>query len=107
METYTDQDLPYSIQKAVSTLPIRNGNCTPAPYNSPKIYISSRLLFCKYLTYKEWKPLWVLLSCLIVIGYFCKYLTYKEWKQYPAPPIIAASAFVSTLPIRNGNNIIT
>ena len=82
---------------SVSTLPIRNGNkvfncshnmllfCKYLTYKEWKQTLYSRLDrrswgFRKYLTYKEWKPL----SFREFTGNItlCKYLTYKEWKRY-------------------------
>ena len=40
------------------------------------------MLPCKYLTYKEWKPLMTNLSNNHLVPTACKYLTYKEWKLF-------------------------
>ena len=37
----------------------------------------------------------------------CKYLTYKEWKQFVFLVFQEFHNFVSTLPIRNGNLVVT
>ena len=42
--------------------------------------------------------------CLFMVSLFCKYLTYKEWKQTRKSWLSRAYEIsVSTLPIRNGN----
>ena len=46
----------------------------------------------KYLTYKEWKQFQVY-HCTINL-HFGKYLTYKEWKQDFSPTILFISCFL-------------
>ena len=57
----------------------------------------------EYLTYKEWK---LLILGIALISANREYLTYKEWKHtVSTPKITLPIAFVSTLPIRNGNDM--
>ena len=82
---------------SVSTLPIRNGN----KVTTKKLSSSQRL--SKYLTYKEWKHH----SSFVLTRHaaICKYLTYKEWELSHNFLSTVVFSSVSTLPIRNGNNI--
>ena len=66
--------------RCVSTLPIRNGN-------SIRFSIFSQLFWKSSIAYS-------------------KYLTYKEWKPFLYSYIPTITRIVSTLPIRNGNEMI-
>ena len=79
----------------VSTLPIRNGNHV----YPTKIGVHWKSMLVSTLPIRNGK----LYNLFFVVAMFCKCLTYKEWKRNALAHKGLHDSSVSTLPIRNGN----